>query len=311
MKNAHSQGGSSGGSQHALITGVTSQIGQFLMARLLDTGYTMTVFSRSPRLERLDERIQWVQRVIGDDSNFGQFAGDAFVLFHLGPLELLPGLIKSVAGSSVKRIVAFGSTSQFTKARLRNQAEALISAQLAESEKAIAETCASQEISWTIFKPTIIYGGGGASGLAFVGRLITQLGIFPVVGRGKGLRQPVHADDLAGACLSVLDCSAAFNRSYILGGGEVLSYREMIERIFRYLGRPPRILNVPLPFYRFAIRMASLLPRCGHLTPDMADRIMQNHSFDIGNATRDFGYSPRKFLSDLNGNPQTRAETEL
>jgi UDP-glucose 4-epimerase len=62
---------------------------------------------------------------------------------------------------------------------------------------------------------------------------------------GKGLRQPVHADDLAAAALAALDLPAAEGQSFNLGGAETLSYRQMIQRIFEALGQNPRFLRVP------------------------------------------------------------------
>jgi nucleoside-diphosphate-sugar epimerase len=49
----------------------------------------------------------------------------------------------------------------------------------------------------------------------------------------------VHADDLAGAALAALDAPGAADRAFDLPGGETLSYRAMVERIFEGMGRRP------------------------------------------------------------------------
>ena len=55
---------------------------------------------------------------------------------------------------------------------------------------------------------------------------------MPLVGGGPGLRQPVHAEDLAIGAISAAGNSAAINKFYSLPGGETLAYSEMISRIF-------------------------------------------------------------------------------
>src|SRR5690554_1920633 len=66
------------------------------------------------------------------------------------------------------------------------------------------------------------------------------------VGRGGRL---VHALDVAGACVAALRAPCA-NRAYNLSGGETLSYREMVERVFGAMGRRPRVVSVPAGFLR-------------------------------------------------------------
>src|ERR1700716_2292224 len=68
---------------------------------------------------------------------------------------------------------------------------------------------------------------------------------MPLVGGGPGLRQPVHAEDLAIGAISAAGNSAAINKFYSLPGGETLAYSEMISRIFDGLGTPRRTVSVP------------------------------------------------------------------
>ena len=53
---------------------------------------------------------------------------------------------------------------------------------------------------------------------------------MPLVGGAPGLRQPVHAEDLANNRSRIEP--ATINKFYALSGSETLSYREMIGRIF-------------------------------------------------------------------------------
>jgi uncharacterized protein YbjT (DUF2867 family) len=114
----------------------------------------------------------------------------------------------------------------------------------------------------------------------------------------------VHADDLAVACVAVLDNAGTFGRSYELPGGETITYGEMIRRIAKALGRPVWTPRVPLGLLRAGLSVARLLPGFGHLTPEMADRMSEDLAFDGAAARRDFGYDPRPFGYDLPREPR-------
>ncbi len=172
-----------------------------------------------------------------------------------------------------------------------------LAAALREAEEELAGRCEALGIAWTLFRPTLIYGGPG-SAVCLIARVARRLRCFPVAGRGAGLRQPVHAEDLAAACLLALDRPACHGRAYDLGGGETLTYREMVERVFLHVGRRPVVLPVPLPLLRAAIAVARILPRFRGLSPAMAERSERDQAFDITDAKRDFGYQARPFLAE-------------
>ncbi|OAD19781.1 NAD-dependent epimerase/dehydratase [Candidatus Thiomargarita nelsonii] len=144
-------------------------------------------------------------------------------------------------------------------------------------------------MSWTVLRPTLIYGCGIDKNVTFIAQLIRRFGFFPILGRGTGLRQPVHADDLAAACLQACLSPAAVNKAYNLSGGETLTYRDMVEAIFQQLGKKPRIISIPLPVFKILSRIMTRLPVA------MITRMNQDLCFDHTAAYHDFAYSPRTF----------------
>ncbi len=89
-------------------------------------------------------------------------------------------------------------------------------------------------------------------------------------------------------------------KAYNLSGGNVVSYREMVEAVFRQLGRPVRTPHVPVALLRAAIAVAKKLPTLHGLSGEMATRMSSDLCFDHQEATRDFGFQPRPFsLDDL------------
>ena len=126
-------------------------------------------------------------------------------------------------------------------------------------------------------------------------RFVRRWGGFPLLGRADGLRQPVHAEDVAMACVSALTVPAAGNRAYNLSGGETLSYREMVCRIFAAIGKRPQAVTIPRWLFRLAVAALRRLPRYRNWTTEMAERMNRDLVFDHGDAARDLGFSPRPF----------------
>ena len=280
------------GSAKVIVTGATSMIGHFLLEKLLAGGYVVHAVSRaSSNSPTGGRRLIWHQADISHPSL--ALAGiDACALIHLAPLWLLPPLLNS---HYLVRVVGFGSTSVFSKANSANANERQLAARFVEVEAAIERICIEKEIDWTLFRPTLVYDGVRDRNVTLIARFIRRYGFFPLLGRGSGLRQPVHADDLAFACLQALDEPATVDKAYNLSGGETLSYREMVERIFRSLGKAVRFLPVPEWIFSRVMRSIALLPGKENVTPEMALRMNMDLCFDHSDATRDFGFSPRGF----------------
>ncbi len=218
---------------------------------------------------------------------------NADTLIHLAPIWLLPDLLPSLSG--IGRIIAFSSTSLYTKAESKDPHERELAKKLADAEKSVIEACEKMGIAWTILRPTIIYCPGKDRNLTRISRFIAKFGFFPLAGKGSGLRQPVHAADLADACMSVMESERTRGRSYNLSGGETLTYREMVARIFQGLGKNPRFVSIPLPLLRMMLTALAMLPRYRNYTAEMADRMDSDLCFDHSDAASDFAYSPRPF----------------
>jgi nucleoside-diphosphate-sugar epimerase len=108
------------------------------------------------------------------------------------------------------------------------------------------------------------------------------------------LRQPIHAEDVASACISALSTPFT-DRFYNISGGETLTYRNMVAVIFATLGRRQRILTVPLWVFRIAMTILRIFPRFRLWKVGMAERMNRDMVFDHTEAERDLGFKPRSF----------------
>lgn len=280
------------GPHQVFVTGATSTIGSLLVPMWREHGVAVQALGRT---SVGGEICPWYFLDLADKAADIP-AVEAGALIHTASLWLLPGWLEKFHARGVRRVIAFSSTSRFTKQASASAYELEMVNKLISAEDHVAAECERLGMAWTIFRPTLIYGGvGGDRNVADIARLVRKFGFFPVFDSASGRRQPVNAADLAQACVQSLATPASYNKAYNLSGGETLPYIDMVRRIFETLGRQPRFIRIPLTAFKLAVKLARLHPRFAHLTPDMALRMQADLVFDHSDATRDFGYSPGRF----------------
>ena len=69
----------------------------------------------------------------------------------------------------------------------------------------------------------------------------------------------------------------------------------MVARVFAAIGRPPRLMIVPLSASSVAVALLLRLPRYRHWSAAMAERMNRDLIFDHSEVTRDLAFRPRGF----------------
>jgi len=293
-----------------IITGASSMIGTSLISVMSDVDQSVVCISRE--IEKLNgtfssindaEKWQCHQCDLTSESlqasGLSEKLGDSTdnVLVHCAPIWLLPSQLEGLNSLGINRVIAFSSSSVDGKSQSTSQKEQEIVAMLADAEQQLIDFVNHKDavLNVTIFRPTMIYGHGKGMNLALIAKMIQRFGFFPVVFKAKGLRQPVHADDLADAVKLAMHNPATFGKLYVLSGLEVMNYHVMVEKIFAAIGKPKRIIRLPLFMYRLLMTVFSKIANLP-LDPEMANRMRDNLDFDNTDAKRDFGYAPKAFL---------------
>ncbi|MBQ8103962.1 MAG: NAD-dependent epimerase/dehydratase family protein [Afipia sp.] len=273
----------------SLVLGATGLVGRHIVKQLIAAGEHPFALSRLPHTDTRD--IQWFA---GDLEDAGALSFPPFqTLYCTAHCHFLPGALPSFARSGLRRVVFFTSTSVLTKLSSADAQERKQVQMLADSERQAIAECGKHGIAWTVLRPTIIYDEGRDPSISRLARLIARFGFFPLAGLGKGLRQPVHAEDLAIGALQAAASEAAINHIYNVPGLETVTYREMIGRIFDGLGKPRRIIPMPPLLWRAAFHMARrAFPNAN---AEMGARMSKDLVFDGSSAARDFGWRPRPF----------------
>ncbi len=275
-----------------VVAGAGNQIGSYLVPELLARGCSVIAIARRGRPPWIepDPRLDW--RPLDLAQPLAQIE-DATALVFVAPLGLFGGLWRGLSG--VPRVVAFSSTSRLTKADSPDPVERAVVGELALGERTVQELAQAAGAAAAVLRPTLIYGAGLDAGLTRLAAWLGRVRVMPLAGGGRGLRQPVHAADLATAAANLVLGQKPVNGCYELSGGSTLSYRDMIVRIFESLNLRPHFISVPLGLARLALPLLQSTRRWRDLRPAMLERMNQDLVFDHAAATRDFGFRPRRF----------------
>ncbi len=274
-----------------LLTGANGVVGVPMAERLASNGVDVVSVSRKPT----GEQYQWD---LSQSPPAGTLAAlnQCRQLIHCAPIWLLPPHLLALHSAGVKRIVAFSSSSVISKQHSGNAQEQMLVNSLTDAEHAIERFCREHDMQFTLFRPSMIYGRGLDENVTHIAKFITKRGFMLLAGQAKGLRQPVQAEDLVTATLTAIENPKTVNKTYTLAGAEQLTYRAMVERIFIGLNRTPRVICIPLPCFRLALKLASLFTSFNY-TPEMANRMNQDLAYSNHDAIQDFAYSPQAFLT--------------
>jgi nucleoside-diphosphate-sugar epimerase len=272
----------------SLVCGATGIVGGYIVRQIVQSGARPLALSRLPHQS---PTVDWFQ---GDLATPGAIKFPAFEqLFCTAEIGLLADAIPKIYAPSLKRVVAFTSTSIITKIESEIAEERELLQRLVDGEHRLITACERHGVGWTILRPTIIYAEGRDGNISRLARLIENVGFLPLMGSGAGLRQPVHAEDLAIGAIQAAASRAASNKTYALPGRETISYREMVGRIFDALGKPRRIISVPPLLWRAGFALAK--PFFPNANTAMGARMAKDMVFDADPAVRDFGWQPRGF----------------
>ena len=97
------------------------------------------------------------------------------------------------------------------------------------SKRAADDYLATLPLEWTIVRPALVFGAGGANTRLFT--TLARLPIVPLPGRGEQRVQPLHIDDLTEAVVRVLGEATTHRTRIELVGPQTLSLRELLARL--------------------------------------------------------------------------------
>ena len=233
-----------------LVTGASGYIGGQLISTLLARGTAVRALSRHP--EQLAElRQRGVEVVAGDllDRSSLRVAlrgvGAAYYLVHsmgsgrseeaFAEMDRYAAQNFAREAGRLERIVYLGGLGRVDDALSPHLKSRLEVGEILLAGRALA----------TVLRAGMVIGRGSVS-FQMLRSLANRLPIMVCPRWVETRTQPIAVADALAYLVAALDAPAAAGRTFEIGGPDVLTYREMLERTARNLGKRPVILMVPV-----------------------------------------------------------------
>ncbi len=243
-------GSTSGQPRLALVTGVTGYIGGRLVSRLLDAGLRVRVMARSPRRLRDREWFDRVEVVEADASDAEQVAlalRDVDVAYYLihslstgsrfaaHDRHLARTFAVAARDADVGRIVYLGG--------LHPVSEEL--SDHLDSRREVGEILLASGVPTAALQAAVIIGSGSAS-FEMLRYLTERLPVMVTPRWVTSRIQPIAVRDVLHYLVGAAGLPAQVSRTFDIGGPDVLTYAQMMQRYARLAGLPRRTI-IPVP----------------------------------------------------------------
>lgn len=252
-----------------LVTGAAGHVGHVVVRQLAEAGHHVRALVH--RRAKADERLGDIENIeiLEADVTAARalrraLEGVAAVVHTVATaIERAPGTYDSVNTEGTRNVLAAAGQagiSRFIHISQLGCAPDLPFPFL--RSKGLAEQAVHESaLAWTILRPSVIFGPTDefANVLAQLIRLSPF--VFPIPGDGKARFQPVYVGDVATCVVRALTDDTTVGERYEIGGPEVLTYDEIVDRVLCALGTRRRKIHLPLAITRpLVIAMQIVFP---------------------------------------------------
>ncbi|HZB23077.1 MAG TPA: NAD(P)H-binding protein [Gaiellaceae bacterium] len=281
-----------------LVTGATGHVGARLLARLEDDGHDVRAMARDPdRVRRTSTRSELARGDVLDRSTLGPALQDvetAYYLVHsLGSSgsfsdddrRAAENFGDAAADAGVERLVYLGGLGEGDD----------LSEHLA-SRQEVGDILASR-VPTIEFRASIVIGPGSLS-FEMVRLLVDNVPAMVLPDWVENVAQPIAIDDVIEYLVAALDVPVEGHRVYEIGGGDRVSYREVLAEYARQTGKSLAAVSVPVPSLPVSIAdipeaVTALAPERLRSGAALVESLRFQTAADDDDARREFGVEPR------------------
>lgn len=152
-----------------------------------------------------------------------------------------------------------------------------------EAEEGLRHLAEDTGLEVVIIRPPLVYGPGVKGNFHSMMRWINK-GIPLPLGAIHNQRSLIALDNLVDFIVTCIDHPAAANQTFLVADGEDLSTTDLLRRVGQAMGKPARLIPVPMSVLKFGARLLG--------KQAMAQRLCGNLQVDISKAREVLGWSP-------------------
>ena len=239
-----------------LVTGGTGFVGTSVVNRLLQRGHAVAVLARDPRKtrNRYNHPVETVEGNVLDPASLAVAVAGRDAVVHL------VGIIHEKGDQTFDRMHREATENVLAAARAAGVKRYLHMSAMGASEDSPSEygrTKAAGEkavrassLSWTIFRPSIVFGPGDGFVSLLAPIVRSNPGFIPVC-RGTTKFQPVAISDVARLFADALEKPETIGKAFEVGGPQVFTLNDVYREIAAAVGKPGKpLVHLPLWYGR-------------------------------------------------------------
>lgn len=291
-----------------LLTGANGFIGRYLVARLVAAGHEVVPAVRRPEeTDRLLPAPGSIRVDLNRDTDpacwVGRLGGIDAVINAAGVLEGRRGQsIRAIHDAAPRALFAACRASGVRRVIQISAISAGAATEYARTKSAADAALAASDLDWVVLRPSLVYAEGADGGTALFRALAALPWVIPLIGKGDQVFRPVHVDDLAAAVLAILGRPALRRLAVDVVGPEVLTLRQILVDLRRWLGLPPaRLIEIPRPIVRVAARLGDYLG--GPVNRTALAQLDYGNAGPLEPSLAAFGLMPRRWHDQLLARP--------
>jgi NADH dehydrogenase len=259
-----------------LVTGGTGFIGPTVVHALRAKGFDVRALVRKP--ERATQLASWgAELVAGDVTDAASLRAAVDGCTHVVHLV---AILKGSA-SDFHRVMTQGTKDLVTAAKDAGVERFVLMSALGTSETtkdtvpyfaakwAMEQEAARSGLEYTIFRPSFVFGRDGGALPLFM-KQVKYSPVVTVIGSGLQRIQPIWVDDVAEYFARGVDHPQAANRTFEIGGPDVVTWNELYLAIAKVLGKRRRLAHVPTVLARTGARLTQWAPGAPLTTDQIA-----------------------------------------
>ena len=287
-----------------LVTGGTGFVGSHLIKRMRQEGIPVRAIVRDPDKARALNNLG-VDVVKGDVSDT-----DSLEKATIGVERIihLVGIIQEAAGATFQRVHVDGTRNLLEAARKSGVRHFFYQSALGtrpnakseyhKSKWAAEELVRASGISFTILRPSLIYGPGDQFTVR-LSEMIRLSPVLPIIGSGRSKVQPIFIDDVATCIVTAVTSDCCLNEIYEIGGPDQLTYEEVTVAIADAMGVKRPTLHLPFFFMKsMATVLKAVLPK-PPVTTDQLIMLQEDTICTMRDIRDAFGIEPLGFREGL------------
>ena len=249
-----------------LVTGATGFIGPKVVHALRAQGREVRALVRHP--ERAAHLASLgVELATGDitdpESLRAAVAGCTHVVHLVAIIQGSPAEFQRVMTQGTNDLVAAAKEAGVERfllmSALGTSAESRDSVPYYAAKWAEEQAVIGSGIEHVIFRPSFVFGRSGGALPTFM-KQVRYSPVVTVIGAGLQRSQPIWVDDVAEYVARAVDAPQAANRTFELGGPDIVDWNGLYLTIAKVLGKRRRLLHVPIGVARTGAQLTQWLP---------------------------------------------------